>query len=66
MPLEPGSSQAAISSNIETEVKACRDVKQAAAIAYSKARGDGFMDNGAKMDVALAKCAKLDAEIGVS
>lgn len=40
MPLESGSSQATISKNIATEIKAGRDPKQAAAIAYSKARGD--------------------------
>jgi len=40
MPLESGSSQAVISRNIATEVKAGHPVKQAAAIAYSKARGD--------------------------
>lgn len=40
MPLEAGSSQATISHNVATEVKAGHPVKQAAAIAYSKARGD--------------------------
>lgn len=40
MPLESGSSQSAISHNIATEVKAGHPVKQAAAIAYSEARGD--------------------------
>lgn len=111
MPLESGSSQAAISRNIETEVNAGRDVKQAAAIAYSKARGDvdslavaktevrnaladlttaerngasktkldslekelaaarvkvkaleSRDDLGSRLDVALAKCVKADAE----
>lgn len=38
--LEAGSSQAAISKNIATEINAGKDPKQAAAIAYSKARGD--------------------------
>lgn len=38
MPLESGSSQKTISDNIRTEVRAGRDPKQAAAIAYSVAR----------------------------
>jgi hypothetical protein len=40
MPLEKGSSQETISRNIATEVRAGKPVKQAAAIAYSTARGD--------------------------
>ena len=42
MPLEPGSSQETISHNIGVERKAhpSMDPKQAAAIAYNKARGD--------------------------
>lgn len=42
MPLKSGSSQETISSNIATERRAhpSMDPKQAAAIAYSKARGD--------------------------
>lgn len=41
MPLKEGSSQETISQNIATEIRAGKDPKQAAAIAYSKARGDG-------------------------
>lgn len=37
MPLKSGSSKKVISQNIRTEVLAGRPVKQAAAIAYSKA-----------------------------
>lgn len=40
MPLKEGSSSATVSENIATEVRAGKDPKQAAAIAYSKARGD--------------------------
>jgi 8-oxo-dGTP pyrophosphatase MutT (NUDIX family) len=40
MPLLSGSSQETISKNIETEIRAGKPPKQAAAIAYSKARGD--------------------------
>lgn len=37
MPLKSGGSRKTISANIRTEVRAGRPVKQAAAIAYSKA-----------------------------
>lgn len=37
MPLKEGSSKKVIQSNIKTEIKAGKPVKQAVAIAYSKA-----------------------------
>lgn len=40
MPLEQGSSKEALSKNIETEIKAGKDPKQAAAIAYSVQRAN--------------------------
>lgn len=39
MPLKTGKSKATISKNIATEIRAGRNPRQAAAIAYSKARG---------------------------
>lgn len=41
MPLQEGKSQETISKNIKKEVEAGKDPKQAAAIAYSKARESG-------------------------
>jgi hypothetical protein len=41
MPLKRGASKGTISSNIATEVRSGRPVKQAAAIAYSEARRTG-------------------------
>lgn len=40
MPLEQGSSKETLSKNIETEIKAGKDPKQAAAIAYSVQRAN--------------------------
>lgn len=48
MPLAPGSSQSTISQNIATEIRAGKPRDQAAAIAYSKARGDAFVPNPPK------------------
>lgn len=44
MPLESGSSKAAFSHNVATEVEAGKPQDQAVAIAYSKARGDATTD----------------------
>ena len=58
MPLKEGSSRETISQNIATEIRAGKPPKQAAAIAYSKARGDDvtgihtFMDACARGDSA--------------
>ena len=46
MPLLSGKSQDVISKNIATEIRAGKDKKQAAAIAYSKARGDAGETEG--------------------
>lgn len=48
MPLEEGKSQEVISRNIATEVRAGKPQDQAAAIAYSKARGDAVSESSAK------------------
>lgn len=39
--LKRGKSKAVIASNIRTEIKAGKPIKQAVAIGYSKARGKG-------------------------
>ena len=54
MPLAYGSSRASISKNITTEIHAGKPKEQAAAIAYSKARGDTRMD---KLDAAACCCS---------
>ena len=56
MPLEPGSSQAAISNNIATEIRHGHDPKQAAAIAYSHARGDKNESWHDSMDSIVSAC----------
>lgn len=43
MPLEQGKSEAALKQNIATEVKAGKDPKQAAAIAYSVQAKDAYV-----------------------
>jgi hypothetical protein len=53
MPLKSGSSKETISSNIGTEINAGKDPKQAAAIAYSKARGDEAEDADMEWQVNL-------------
>jgi len=45
MPLEKGSSQKVISENIATEIRAGKDPKRAAAIAYSEAGKDSASTN---------------------
>ena len=59
MPLETGSSQATISKNIATEVRAGKPVKQAAAIAYSKARGDENASWHERLDSLVSACNTL-------
>lgn len=62
MPLEPGKSQAVLSRNIATEVRAGKPQAQAVAIAYSKARGDSYgVDNPMHPSAAIASLvARVD------
>jgi hypothetical protein len=53
MPLKQGSSQGTISHNIETEIRAGKDPKQAAAIAYSVAGKNRTTDRRARLHAAL-------------
>lgn len=46
MPLKRGRSKKTISKNIATEVKAGKDPKVAAAIAFNTARKSGYKDRG--------------------
>jgi hypothetical protein len=63
MPLEKGSSQEVIGHNIATELRAhpSMDPKQAAAIAYSNARGDDVMEGEAKDDAPLHRVLRAAA-----
>ncbi len=60
MPLERGSSQAMISRNIATEVRAGKPVKQAAAIAYSTARKGAY---AARLDAVLTQAEDLGRRV---
>jgi len=64
MPLKEGSSQETISENIRRELHHHpeMDPKQAAAIAYSKARGDDC-DYGAKMDAVADRLIELNSRM---
>jgi hypothetical protein len=59
MPLESGSSQETISKNIATEIRAGKSKEQAAAIAYSKARGDVMSSDAEKLDQIVSKTDSL-------
>lgn len=59
MPLKEGSSRETISQNIATEVRAGKDPKQAAAIAYSKARGDDLEPVRAAGVMVMAKTGNV-------
>src|SRR5690349_15194914 len=65
MPLKSGSSQATISKNIETELRAhpSMDPKQAAAIAYSKARGDGMTELDRRFDELCERANRPDSRL---
>lgn len=67
MPLVSGTGQKAISKNIETEINAGKPPKQAAAIAYSKARGDNEEEAGMSvkdsLDRIVSKVQRLDAQL---
>jgi len=60
MPLLSGSGKETISANIATEVRAGKDPKQAAAIAYSKARGDMLDGIGRAINAAADSVRILD------
>lgn len=59
MPLQSGSSREVISANIAKEVRAGHDPRQAAAIAFSKARGD--TPSGQLMSALDAVVTRFDA-----
>lgn len=68
MPLEHGSSHAAFSRNVKTEIAAGKPQKQAVAIAYHEAAADRKDDAPntdifAKLDAVLEGCDRLDARI---
>ena len=65
MPLASGSSKETISRNIATEVRAGRPQKQAAAIAYAKARGDAINPHDvADIEQKIVALAKKRKELG--
>ncbi len=59
MPLREGSSKEVISANIATEIKAGKDPKQAAAIAYNKAGKSNDDDLSSRVDKLEAILRKL-------
>jgi hypothetical protein len=61
MPLESGTSKAAFSHNVATEVKAGKPDKQAVAIAYSKARGDDDLPEISKEHPMLPVISAFDS-----